>query len=80
MANEILAMPKPPRFLTEEERSSLMNIQPESMEKQQVSYRLTKEAREIIDREAASLEVSKTTALEIIIRGYDRAQKRTKEK
>ncbi len=67
---------KPPRFLTEEERTLLMNMQPEKMEKQQVSYRLTMEARGIIDTEAKRLGVSKTTALEIILRGYDRAKRR----
>ena len=52
----------------------LLGSKSKEFEKKTVSYRLTAEARRILDVEANRLGVDKTKALEIILREYHRGR------
>lgn len=67
---------KPPAALTREEVLVLLGSKSKEFEKKTVSYRLTAEARRILDMEAKRLGVDKTKALEIILREYHRSRGR----
>lgn len=63
-----LIMPKKPEFLTDYEHDLIFDEPPKHMTKRQTNMRLTEDAVNILDAEAEKMGVSRTQALEYILR------------